>query len=145
MAIRGRIDRIDRGPGGEALVLDYKGRNVVESASWRKERKFQVALYIVAARDVLGLEPIGGLYQPIGGRDQRARGLVLAEADPGLDLVRTDLRPREEFDAILEGVLEDVRQAVGELRAGGLEPRPRSCAWNGTGCSYPTICRCEAA
>jgi len=145
VALSGRIDRIDVGAGGEALVLDYKGRNVVESAGWRRERKFQVALYIVAARELLGLEPIGGLYQPLGGKDQRARGLVLADADPGLDVVRNDRRPREEFDAIVDGVLEDVRRAVGELRAGALEPRPQSCAWNGAGCSYPTICRCEAA
>ncbi|MEA2148504.1 MAG: hypothetical protein QOD69_334, partial [Solirubrobacteraceae bacterium] len=103
--IGGRIDRIDAG-GGEAVVYDYKGRNVVESANWRKERRFQVALYILAARDVLGLDPIGGLYQPLGGKDQRARGLVLAGADPGLDTVKTDRHEREQFDAIVDGVLE---------------------------------------
>ena len=26
-----------------------------------------------------------------------------------------------------------------------LEPRPQTCGWNGTGCVYPTICRCSAA
>jgi ATP-dependent helicase/DNAse subunit B len=143
VSIGGRIDRIDEG-GGEAVVYDYKGRNVVESANWRKERKFQVALYILAARDVLGLDPIGGLYQPLGGKDQRARGLMLADADPGLDTVKTDRRPREEFDAIIDGVLEDVRRTVAELKAGALAPRPDSCAWTG-GCAYPAICRCEAA
>ncbi|MEA2156617.1 MAG: ATP-dependent helicase/nuclease subunit, partial [Solirubrobacteraceae bacterium] len=143
VSIGGRIDRIDEG-GGEAVVYDYKGRNVVESANWRKERKFQVALYILAARDVLGLDPIGGLYQPLGGKDERARGLMLADADPGLDTVKTDRRPREEFDAIIDGVLEDVRRTVAELKAGALAPRPDSCAWTG-GCAYPAICRCEAA
>jgi ATP-dependent helicase/nuclease subunit B len=144
VAIGGRIDRIDEGAGGEALVYDYKGRNVVESANWRKERKFQVALYILAARDVLGLDPIGGLYQPLGGKDQRARGVVLAGADPGLDAVKTDRRERSEVDAIVDGVLEDVLRAVAELRSGALEPRPQTCGWNGSGCEYPTICRCEA-
>jgi ATP-dependent helicase/DNAse subunit B len=144
IALSGRIDRIDQDDGGEAVVYDYKGRNVVESANWRKERRFQVALYILAARDVLGLDPIGGLYQPLGGKDQRARGLVLADADPGLDTVKTDRRQRAEFDAIVDGVLEDVLRTVGELRTGALEPRPQSCAWGG-GCAYPTICRCEAA
>ena len=144
VALSGRIDRIDEDDGGEAVVYDYKGRNVVESANWRKERKFQVALYILAARDVLGLDPIGGLYQPLGGKDQRARGLVLAGADPGLDTVKTDRRQRAEFDAIVDGVLVDVLRTVGELRTGALEPRPQTCAWGG-GCAYPTICRCEAA
>ncbi len=144
VAIGGRIDRVDRAPSGEAIVYDYKGRNVVESANWREKRKYQIALYILAARDVLGLDPIGGLYQPLGGKDQRARGLVLTDADPGLDTVRTDRRPRPEFDAIIEGVLEDVLRTIGELRSGALEPRPASCAYTG-GCAYPTICRCEAA
>jgi ATP-dependent helicase/DNAse subunit B len=144
VSLSGRIDRIDEDGRGDAVVYDYKGRNVVESANWRKERKFQIALYILAARDVLGLEPIGGLYQPLGGKDQRARGLVLADADPGLDTVKTDRRGREEFDAILDGVLEDVLRTVGELRSGALQARPHSCAWTG-GCAYPTICRCEVA
>jgi ATP-dependent helicase/DNAse subunit B len=144
VSLSGRIDRIDEDGRGEAIVYDYKGRNVVESANWRKERKFQIALYILAARDVLGLEPIGGLYQPLGGKDQRARGLVLAEADPDLDTVKTDRHGREEFDAIIDGVLEDVMRTIAELRSGALQPRPHSCAWAG-GCAYPTICRCEAA
>jgi ATP-dependent helicase/DNAse subunit B len=143
--VGGRIDRIDTGPGGEAIVYDYKGRNAPESASWRRERKYQIALYVLAARDVLGLHPIGGLYQPLGGRDQRPRGLVLDGADPGLDTVSTDRRERAEFDAIVDGVVEDVLCAVGELRDGALEPRPQSCGWNGAGCTYPTICRCAAA
>jgi hypothetical protein len=143
--IGGRIDRVDKGPAGEAIVYDYKGRNAPDSASWRRERKYQIALYVLAARDVLGLDPIGGLYQPLGGRDQRPRGLVLDGADPGLDTVATDRHDREAFDAIVDGVLEDVLCAVGELREGALQPRPHSCGWNGTGCVYPTICRCSAA
>jgi hypothetical protein len=145
--VRGRIDRIDTGPGGEAIVYDYKGRNAVASASWRAKRKFQVALYILAAREVLGLDPVGGLYQPLGARsdEQRARGLVLEHADPGLDTVSTDRHPGTAFDAIVDGVVQDVLSAVEELRAGALEPRPQSCTWNDSGCAYPSICRCEAA
>ena len=143
--IGGRIDRVDRGPGGEAIVYDYKGRNAPDGASWRDKRKYQVAMYVLAARDVLGLDPVGGLYQPLGAKDQRPRGLVLAGADPGLCTVATDRREREDFDAAIGGVVEDVLEAVGELRAGRLEPRPQTCGWNGTGCVYPTICRCSAA
>lgn len=143
--LRGRIDRIDKGLGGTALVYDYKGRMTVESANWRAKRKYQIALYMLAARDVLGLDPVGGLYQPIGGRDQRARGLLLEDADPGLKAVRTDRRPPDEFEAIVDGVLEDVLAVVAELRAGALAPRPDTCTYNDKGCAYPTICRCEAA
>ncbi len=143
--LRGRIDRIDTDGAGHALVYDYKGRIAVESAQWRAKRKYQVALYLLAARDVLGLEPLGGLYQPIGGRDPRARGLVRDDADPGLGTVRTDRHPPASFEAIVDGVLEDVRGAVAELRGGALEPRPSTCSYNDKGCMYPTICRCEAA
>ena len=59
--------------------------------------------------------------------------------------MRTDRRPPEDFDAIVDGVLEDVLAAVAELRAGALEPRPETCSYNDKGCAYPTICRCEAA
>ncbi len=143
--LRGRIDRIDTAADGSALVYDYKGRVAVESAHWRSRRKYQAALYVLAARDVLGLDPVGGLYQPIGGRDARARGLLLADADPGLAVVRNDRKPREEFDEIVDGVLEDVLATVAELRAGALAPRPDTCGYNDAGCSYPSICRCEAA
>jgi ATP-dependent helicase/DNAse subunit B len=143
--IGGRIDRIDSGPDGATIVYDYKGRTAPDAASWRRERKYQVALYVLAARDVLGLDAVGGLYQPLGGRDQRSRGLVLADADPGLVTVATDRRPRADFDATIDGVLEDVVCAVAELRSGALQPRPRSCGYNGAGCTYPTICRCAAA
>jgi len=143
--LRGRIDRIDVGGDGQAIVYDYKGRVAVESAKWREKRKFQVALYLLVARDVLGLDPVGGLYQPLGGKDQRPRGLLIEDADPGLGSFTTDRHPRPVFEAIVDGVLEDVLQAVGELRAGALQPRPESCAYNDAGCQYPTICRCEAA
>jgi ATP-dependent helicase/DNAse subunit B len=145
MRLSGRIDRVDVGPDGSALVYDYKGRMTVESANWRAKRKYQVALYMLAARDVLGLDPVGGLYQPIGGRDQRARGLLREDADLGLKAVRTDRRPPQEFEAIVDGVLEDVLAVVAELRAGALVPRPDTCSYNDKGCMYPTICRCEAA
>ncbi|HVF77017.1 MAG TPA: PD-(D/E)XK nuclease family protein [Solirubrobacteraceae bacterium] len=145
ISLSGRIDRVDVGSGGTALVYDYKGRMTVESANWRAKRKYQVALYMLAARNVLGLDVIGGLYQPIGGRDQRARGLLREDADLGLKAVKTDRRPPDEFDAIIDGVLEDVRAVVAELRAAALAPRPDTCSYNDKGCMYPTICRCEAA
>ena len=49
---------------------------------------------------------------------------MLDDADPGLRTVRTDRHPREDFDAIVDGVLEDVLAAVAELRAGRARAAP---------------------
>jgi hypothetical protein len=143
VAIAGRIDRIDVGADGRsALIYDYKGRIAVDASRWVAERKWQVALYLLAARDLLHLEPVGGLYQPLGARDQRPRGLLREDADPDLVVVDRDRRDPGEVDAIVDEVVAEVLAAVAELRAGALEPRPATCAYEG-GCSYPTICRCD--
>jgi len=43
----------------------------------------------------------------------------------------------------LEEVIALALAAAGEARAGQLEPRPQTCGFGGSGCQYPTICRCE--
>ena len=72
MGVTGRVDRIDVDAGGRALVRDYKGRTVSAGARWAQDRRLQVALYALAVRELLGLEPVGALYQPVGHRDVRA-------------------------------------------------------------------------
>src|SRR6185503_13626815 len=64
LGVTGRVDRIDVDAGGRALVRDYKGRRVSAGARWAEDRKLQAALYALAARELLGLEPAGALYQP---------------------------------------------------------------------------------
>ena len=76
LSITGRVDRVDVGPGGEAIVRDYKGARAPPGAGWAEGGALQVALYMLAARDLLGLEPVGGLYQALWARDSRPRGLV---------------------------------------------------------------------
>jgi ATP-dependent helicase/DNAse subunit B len=53
-----------------------------------------------------------------------------------------DLLPAEEFDALLDAVVDLAARAVDEIRAGALEPRPATCGFRGDGCQYPSICRC---
>ena len=76
LSITGRVDRVDVGPGGEAIVRDYKGATAPPGAGWAEGGSLQVALYMLAARELLGLEPVGGLYQALWARDPRPRGLV---------------------------------------------------------------------
>ncbi|MCW3049429.1 MAG: ATP-dependent nuclease subunit B-like protein [Solirubrobacterales bacterium] len=145
LALQGRIDRVDvDASGAQAVVYDYKGRAAPAQARWVADGKLQVGLYMLALRDLLGIDAVGGLYQPLGAADPRPRGLLYDDADPGLDAVRTDRLDADAFARVLDGVERAAARAVAEVRAGALEPRPDSCAWQG-GCSFPSICRCEDA
>ncbi len=141
VAITGRIDRVDVTPDGRAVVVDYKGKTATAHAKWVDERKFQIALYILAARELLGVDVAGGLYQPLGATDLRPRGAVRDDDDLALDLVANDRLDEDALREALGAVVERVLETVAELRAGALEGRPDTCAWQG-GCAYPTICRC---
>jgi ATP-dependent helicase/DNAse subunit B len=146
LRISGRIDRIDIGSDGRtAVVVDYKsGRTVPSAAKWLEERAFQAALYLLVAREVLRLDPVGTLYQPLGGPDLRAGGALLADADPGFDAASGVRMERDAFDALVQGVVDAALAALREIRAGALEPRPDTCGYGKSGCKYPGFCRCEA-
>jgi ATP-dependent helicase/DNAse subunit B len=141
--LRGRIDRIDVGEDGEAVVIDYKAKEAPRGLDWIKDGKLQVALYMQAAEQLLGLRVAGGLYQPLRGEDLKARGALLADHESAVNCVRTDRFDADELDELLAAALDAALEAVGQAGRGELEPRPRTCAWKG-GCKYPTICRCES-
>jgi len=147
LALQGRIDRIDI-RGGEAVIIDYKGKTATPVARWVQDGKLQLGLYVLAARELarrgeLAAAPVGGLYQPIGAEETRPRGALADGADPGRDVVKTDRLSREDLDAVLAEVLEAAERAVAAMRAGALVPQPQTCSWDGSGCAHPTICRCE--
>jgi ATP-dependent helicase/DNAse subunit B len=140
--LRGRIDRVDLGPGGEAAVYDYKGRSAPPGAKWASDGAFQVALYMRAVERLLGHTPVGGFYQPLAGKDIRARGVLDGDSGVELDCVRTDRLEQGELHELVDRCVAAARQAASEARSGALELRPDTCAYRG-GCAYPTICRCE--
>lgn len=167
--VRGVIDRVDvepglgdggpgesglgdGGPGGpfdpgvrhgtRAIVRDYKSgtaRSEHHGARWRPERRLQVALYMLAVRDLLGLEPVAGLYQPLGGGDLRARGIFRNGAAIGRLAVATDERSAQELDAELQEAAVRAISLAARLRAGELTPCPQTCSRDG--CAHPGICR----
>jgi len=139
--LRGRIDRVDVA-GEAAVVYDYKGRAAPPGAKWTENGAFQVALYMRAVERLLGHTPVGGFYQPLAGRDIKARGVLDGDSGVELDCVRTDRLDHDELQELVERCVAVARDAAGEARSGALEPRPDTCAYNG-GCAYPTICRCE--
>ncbi|HEY7075646.1 MAG TPA: PD-(D/E)XK nuclease family protein [Solirubrobacteraceae bacterium] len=138
VAVSGRVDRIDVAPDGRrALVTDYKGRNVTAGARWGEEGKLQAALYALAVRERLGFDVAGALYQPLGARDRRPRGLVRDDV-PGR-YVNGDRVDAAAFAEGLEQARGAAAQAAAALRAGRVAPCPERCSPNG--CAHPGICR----
>jgi RecB family exonuclease len=144
--MRGLIDRVDVEPGdsGRAVVRDYKSgstRNEHQGARWGPDDQLQVALYMLAVRDLLGLAPVAGLYQPLGGSDLRARGVFLEGAPVGAKVVDRDSRSPEELDEVLSVARERAVALAVKIRSGEVEPSPQTCSRDG--CRYPGICRSQ--
>ncbi len=140
--MRGRIDRVDEDGAGRAVIYDYKSSTAPAPAKWLLERNLQVALYMLAVEQLLGLDVVGGFYQPLSGSDLRARGVLERESAIELDCVRGDVSDSEEVRSLLAEALAAAREAAAQAARGELEPRPATCAYRG-GCMYPTICRCQ--
>lgn len=142
LRLRGVIDRVDLDRAGRALVRDYKSGRPGRGwpvARWRSEDQLQIALYMVAVRELLQREPVGGVYQPLRGEDLRARGLVRDDADVGELAFATDRRSRDELEAELDAAAARACELAARLRGGELAVTPETCSPNG--CAYPGICR----
>jgi RecB family exonuclease len=154
--LHGAIDRVDRDPGGRALVVDYKLSGAVTAREkLEQEAKLQLQLYLVAVAELWGAEPVGGLYHPLRGTSsRRPRGLVLDEAGPELasyGLSRTDLVDRDGFEATLEDARRRAGEIVARMRRGEIrrDPGPRR-GLRGHGvcppfCDFAPICRRDRA
>ena len=142
LQLRGMIDRLDVDGSGRAIVRDYKSggaRAEYSGARWSADRQLQVALYMIAARELLALEPVAGFYQPLGGDDLRARGVFLDGAPVGSGVVANDSRSRDALDETLEDARSRAAVLAARLRSGELTPCPETCSRDG--CAYPGICR----
>ncbi len=138
LEITGRVDRVDVAAARkEAIVRDYKGASAPKGAGWAEGGALQVALYMLAARELLGLEPVGGLYQPLWGRESRPRGLVRADVEGRY--VSTDVVGEAGLEDALGEIRERALATAAAMRGGRIAPCPERCSPNG--CAHPTICR----
>jgi RecB family exonuclease len=140
--LRGIVDRVDGDGHGRAIVRDYKtGRVRPEwpGARWSEDRQLQVALYMLVVRELLGLDPVAGVYQPLSGDDLRARGVFRGDAGVAGEFMANDAREREELEAELFDAEQRAVAIAGRMRAGALMPCPETCSRDG--CAYPGICR----
>jgi ATP-dependent helicase/DNAse subunit B len=146
LTLSGKIDRIDVDPfGARGIVQDYKsGKHAHSAAEIERELRLQVPLYMLVLRDLVGLEPLGGLYRPLAGT-RRARGLVRAEEAETLPgYVRSDYLDEKAFWGVVESARETAAALAGRIRAGDVhhDPRGGECP---TWCDLWSICRIERA
>jgi ATP-dependent helicase/DNAse subunit B len=141
-AVSGQIDRIDMDPGmsPRGLVWDYKsGASAHSAGEMEREGRLQIPLYILALRDLLGIEPLGGVYRALAGK-RAARGLVLAgEIETG-GLARADLLDTDAFWAQVARAADVAQAAVTGMRSGLVRHDPRTGECPGW-CTLHTICR----
>ena len=146
--LHGKVDRVDSVGAGRALIRDYKTGATVASRKEIAERKrLQLPLYMLAVRELWGLEPIGGAYHPLGKQyEAMPRGLLRgpAEAWPLRERFRrTDFTADEdEFERALESAREDAERLAARIHAGHLDRDPLggSCPAH---CDFHPICRRE--
>jgi RecB family exonuclease len=139
-AVTGRIDRIDVDPvSARGLIHDYKSTNAETAEEIRRNHRLQLPLYMLALRDRLGLEPVGGVYRGI--KKDATRGLLRESEREGIEgFASADYLDEQAFWGLVEEAAQTARTAVARIRRGDVrhDPPNRECpAW----CDAHPICR----
>jgi len=145
----GRIDRIDRGPGGQLVVIDYKTSafGLLTFKNWPANGLFQMPLYAMAIEAGLceGVDPapvVAANY--ICFRDKiRGKGYVV-EGDHGFgDIVEgrsSQVISIEEKDRVFGEILNEIKVVLSQIESGDFAPRPRD-EKNCEKCDWRRLCR----
>ena len=145
VTLSGKIDRIDVDPfSARGIVQDYKsGKGAHSAREIERELRLQIPLYMLVLRDLVGIEPLGGLYRPLAG-GRKPRGLLRAGDEELPGYAKADYLDDEQFWSQVEQARETGRGLAGRIRAGDVkhDPRWNECpAW----CDLWTMCRVKRA
>ena len=142
--ITGRIDRLDVGPGNQALVIDYKysaGNKIRERVEdTGGGHLVQGGLYLAAAQRTFGLDPVAMLFCGLK-KDVTWDGWHVSI--PGLEALGTS-STREFIRALIDDAESAAVRVHEAITSGDIAVRPtdsRKCRW----CDYCDICRVESA
>ena len=140
--LSGKIDRIDVDPfSARGIVQDYKsGKGSHSARQIDDERRLQVPLYMLVLRDLVGIEPLGGVYRALSG-SRGARGMLRAESREDLPgFADRDYLDELAFWGQIDTARDRAREAAQRMRAGDVkhDPRGGECpSW----CDLWTMCR----
>jgi hypothetical protein len=146
LTLSGKIDRVDVDPfSARGIVQDYKSGKVAYSArEIDREFRLQIPLYLLVLRDLIGIEPIGGVYRALAGK-RASRGMLRASAAADLPgFSANDYLDDDTFWAQVETARERAGAYAQRIRAGDVlhDPKGDGCpAW----CDLWPICRVERA
>jgi len=133
--LSGKIDRIDVDPfSARGIVQDYKsGKSAHSARDIDRELRLQIPLYVLALRDLVGVEPLGGVYRALAGR-RVTRGMLRESARDDLPgFARDDYLDEEPFWAQVEAARERAGDNAWRIRTGDVRHDPK-----GDGC--PSWC-----
>jgi ATP-dependent helicase/DNAse subunit B len=142
--LSGKIDRIDVDPySARGIVQDYKsGRTVHSAKQIDEELKLQIPLYMLVLRDLVGIEPLGGVYRALAG-SRASRGLLHAGAAADLPgFAKGDYLPEDDFWSLVETSRTRAHDYATRIRSGDVrhDPKGGTCP---TWCDLWTMCRVE--
>ncbi len=142
LSLSGKIDRIDVDPfSARGIVQDYKsGAGAHSARDIDRELRLQIPLYVLVLRDLVGLEPLGGVYRALSGR-RVTRGMLRASAREDLPgFAKDDYLDDDAFWTQVETARDRAAEYSHRIRAGDVrhDPKGDGCpAW----CDLWTICR----
>jgi hypothetical protein len=144
--LSGKIDRIDVDPfSARGMVQDYKsGKGSHSARQIEDDGRLQIPLYMLVLRDLVGIEPLGGVYRALAG-SRGARGMLREEARDDLPgFADRDYLGEAAFWGQVEGARARALAAARRIRAGEVahDPRGGECpSW----CDLWTMCRVARA
>jgi ATP-dependent helicase/nuclease subunit B len=135
LRLRGRIDRVDRGPGGAGYqVVDYKsGTSAPGKQDMERGTSFQLPVYLTAAEALFGPAPTDALV----------RAFFLPIRKPGfasaLSTKATTKHPRGTAEPACDRAAAYIARFIEAMRKGCFPVYPRDgCSQH---CDFQTICR----
>jgi RecB family exonuclease len=144
--LSGKIDRIDVDPfSARGIVQDYKsGKGAHSAREIDREFRLQIPLYILALRDLVGIEPLGGVYRALAGR-RLTRGMLRETAREDLPgFAKDDYLDEDAFWSQVEAARDRAADNARRIQEGDVrhDPKGDGCpAW----CDLWPICRVPRA